>query len=1159
MFKNLIIIPLVILLSSLATFAQPGLVFPKANYVFDSTTIYFEWNSVPNASSYDFQISTSANFSTLVENATSLTLTNFTSSQLPSNTQFYWRSKANNSSWSEVRSFRIVDFTGFSQLEMWLKADSVQTVSGNRIAEWNDLSGNSNSYLQSSPSNQPYLLPAQNSINNHNMVEFQPSGPNFFQPIDFSSLANAEIFSLIKLKNTPATSASTSGLWSFGTSASQDHYPYNNNVVYSGFGRATRFTIGDISNSIDLKKPHILNINSGSTFDFRINSDSFFSTAVGAPSFNTTVFLGRSTGSHFMDGEIGEIILFNVKLSDSLRELTHEYLRHKYAPPTNLGANISKYGFCDTTIYAGERFESYLWSDGSIADSLVVNSSGTYWVEVEDVFGFISRDTIKVNLGQLNYPLSNQYCSNDSIIWNTNLGLNYSYLWSDFSTGDTLIIDSPGDVHVVVTDTNGCIFASDTLNFTEDIFATTATLGPDTTMCSGNDIVLSSGASSATSYLWNTAETTPQLEINTSGTYSVIVQNANGCEAKDTIDVIITGDAPIVQMQIPSNACVNAPINFSDLSSTTDGSTIIGWTWAFGDGDSSTVATGNHAYSNSGMYDIDLIIETSSGCFNKLTQTIEVKENPMLTFATTNQCQFEGILFSGGQISPTTISSWDWNFADPSSGIENTANGQNTSHTFNDDGDFDVLLVGTDVFGCVDSLIQTINIVPAPTADFIFDEVCEGSIVNFQNTSTIVAPAVITGKLWDFGDGTASTQNNPQKPYSSHGIYDVELLVNSDNGCSNSITQTVKIHATPQVQHSVDQNCAGLETSFIDASFVPNGSVAQVSWRFDNQAPLNGFNITNNFSNSGIYELEHEVTSSFGCINANVSDVTINPFLNADFTFTPGAFITDYPIVFESTGSGANEYLWSFGNFATSQQADTSIVFEESQIGTTQIVQLKVENEWNCVDSMRIELPVLDQRTDLEISQLFSQEINGFLTIAVRLKNKGTTPITEVDLISQSPNTGSIKETWSGMLQANEEEIYIFSASPSAQIPAEDTIQNYLCVNGEIIQPVQFIEEDLTNNEVCKTMTENQAVIINPYPNPVKDQLTIKLVMPKKGAVTLKVYNNLGKIIHVISDKQALDKGLTVFVLETSSWANGNYRIVYEGDGNVEAVEFVKI
>src|SRR5690554_7751878 len=54
----------------------------------------------------------------------------------------------------------------------------------------------------------------------------------------------------------------------------------------------------------------------------------------------------------------------------------------------------------------------------------------------------------------------------------------------------------------------------------------------------------------------------------------------------------------------------------------------------------------------------------------------------MLTFSTSYICQNQAIEFNGGQLSPQTITDWNWNFNDPASGIDNVAVGQNTQHVF---------------------------------------------------------------------------------------------------------------------------------------------------------------------------------------------------------------------------------------------------------------------------------------------------------------------------------------------------------------------------------------------------------------------------------------------------------------------------------------------
>ena len=66
----------------------------------------------------------------------------------------------------------------------------------------------------------------------------------------------------------------------------------------------------------------------------------------------------------------------------------------------------------------------------------------------------------------------------------------------------------------------------------------TVDLGSDVTICSGTTQIIDAGSHS--SYLWNNGATTQTIDVNTSGTYHVTVQDANGCDASDTINTTVS-------------------------------------------------------------------------------------------------------------------------------------------------------------------------------------------------------------------------------------------------------------------------------------------------------------------------------------------------------------------------------------------------------------------------------------------------------------------------------------------------------------------------------------------------------------------------------------------------------------------------------------------
>ncbi|MDR1792184.1 MAG: PKD domain-containing protein [Bacteroidales bacterium] len=66
------------------------------------------------------------------------------------------------------------------------------------------------------------------------------------------------------------------------------------------------------------------------------------------------------------------------------------------------------------------------------------------------------------------------------------------------------------------------------------------------------------------------------------------------------------------------------PIQFTDLSTFIN--PLIRWNWNFGDGDSSNTQNPSHAYSKSGYFTINLLIEDQNGCQDTTSQQVVIKE-----------------------------------------------------------------------------------------------------------------------------------------------------------------------------------------------------------------------------------------------------------------------------------------------------------------------------------------------------------------------------------------------------------------------------------------------------------------------------------------------------------------------------------------------------
>ncbi len=80
------------------------------------------------------------------------------------------------------------------------------------------------------------------------------------------------------------------------------------------------------------------------------------------------------------------------------------------------------------------------------------------------------------------------------------------------------------------------------------------------------------------------------------------------------------------------------------------------------------------------------------------------------------------------------------------------------------------------------------------TADFTFTNNCQNNGIAFSSaTSSINSPGTLTGFHWDFGDNSTSTLQNPLHNYSAPGIYNVQLVVTSNNLCSDTIYKSITV------------------------------------------------------------------------------------------------------------------------------------------------------------------------------------------------------------------------------------------------------------------------------------------------------------------------------------------------------------------------------
>lgn len=197
------------------------------------------------------------------------------------------------------------------------------------------------------------------------------------------------------------------------------------------------------------------------------------------------------------------------------------------------------------------------------------------------------------------------------------------------------------------------------------------------------------------------------------------------------------------------------------------------------------------------------------------------------------------------------------------------------------------------------SAIAYINIHPAPIADFVQDTVCSGNAMPFLNITTNPA-GFATLYSWDFGDGNTSTLTSPNHTYASAGLYNVILFVMNNFGCSDSISHTMLVNATPVA----DIQASG-PTSFCEGDSVQIGNILDPDYTY--------LWITGETTNSIVVDSTHDygiyVTSiSNGCYAFDSLEVTVFPAPIANAGLDTNVSLGSSTIL---TGSGGTSFLWS--------------------------------------------------------------------------------------------------------------------------------------------------------------------------------------------------------------------------------------------------------
>ncbi len=325
----------------------------------------------------------------------------------------------------------------------------------------------------------------------------------------------------------------------------------------------------------------------------------------------------------------------------------------------------------------------------------------------------------------LNVPLTGVVSGGSSTgIWTTN-GT------GAFNPSDTVLTafymasaadSAAGSVDIYLTTTNndgGCSSGNDTITINFD-YVPIADAGTNQTICTTVDSVyLNGNVQYATGGTWTTSGTGTFVPNNTdlnavyvmsavditNGSVQIILTTISGTTCSDRADTMtITVNNPLTVDFSFSGQCVEQPINFYDSTLVASGS-ILSWEWNFGDGGFGFVQNPTHTYLSAGNYTITLVVTTTTGCKDSISQSITINPLPIANFSFGLPPFYAGVDVNMNDQS-SGASSWNWDFGDDLG----TSNIQNPVYNYTVPGVYVITQYVTSAAGCVDSTSKEIKI-----------------------------------------------------------------------------------------------------------------------------------------------------------------------------------------------------------------------------------------------------------------------------------------------------------------------------------------------------------------------------------------------------------------------------------------------------------------
>ncbi len=313
-----------------------------------------------------------------------------------------------------------------------------------------------------------------------------------------------------------------------------------------------------------------------------------------------------------------------------------------------------------------------------------------------------------------------------------------------------------------------------------------------------------------------------------------------------------------------------------------------------------------------------------------------------------------------------------------------------------------------------------------PAADFTWHPEHPTDMDDVQFTYNGSEDAIVW--MWDFGDGTTSTNKDPVHRYGDNGTYTVRLTVWDEQNNMNTTTHTITVANVPPVADAGDDVITNNRTVTFNASASsdPDGSIDSYNWSFGDGDTATGMTLNYTYDEAGNYTVELNVTDNDGAHNATTLELLIDvtaPVTNASFNGTGSGdwYRSNVTVDLNATDneSGVNRTRYMFtalvnGTWQHGSWHRYEASFNVTGEGRHNLTYYSVDNAGNreANNTAAVNIDVTAPVTNATINGTLGKR--GWYRGTVTVTLNATDALSGVDEIAYAVDDGSDWETYDG-------------------------------------------------------------------------------------------------------------------------------------------------